>query len=100
MGDSNVMTKFCPYCGKQLNTRSKICPQCGKAKPERRSASGEVAVDQLPTARAAAASAAEAERLQRNFERASVAGARPARVDSQPRTVSIGKPNGSAKAVP
>jgi uncharacterized RDD family membrane protein YckC len=32
---SIVMTKFCPYCGKQLNARSKFCPQCGKAAPAR-----------------------------------------------------------------
>jgi uncharacterized RDD family membrane protein YckC len=30
-----AMTKYCPYCGKELNDRSKFCPQCGKAKPER-----------------------------------------------------------------
>ena len=29
------MTKYCPYCGKELNDRSKFCPQCGKAKPAR-----------------------------------------------------------------
>ncbi len=29
------MTKFCPYCGKQLGERSKFCSQCGKASPGR-----------------------------------------------------------------
>src|SRR6185503_18638591 len=29
------MTKFCPYCGKQLSERSKFCSQCGKASPGR-----------------------------------------------------------------
>lgn len=38
------MVKFCPYCGKQLNTRSKFCPQCGKAAPQREQAA--VAVDE------------------------------------------------------
>lgn len=29
------MSKFCPYCGKQLSDRSKFCSQCGKASPGR-----------------------------------------------------------------
>src|ERR1044071_2258592 len=29
------MTKFCPYCGKQMSERSKFCSQCGKASPGR-----------------------------------------------------------------
>ena len=38
------MTKFCPYCGKQLSTRSKFCPQCGKAAPQREQSA--VAIDE------------------------------------------------------
>lgn len=41
------MTKFCPYCGKQLNERSKFCSQCGKASPGRGRQAG-VAVDETP----------------------------------------------------
>jgi len=39
------MTKFCPYCGKQLGERSKFCSQCGKASPGRGRQSA-VAVDE------------------------------------------------------
>jgi uncharacterized RDD family membrane protein YckC len=39
------MTKFCPYCGKQLNERSKFCSQCGKASPGRERQAA-VAVDE------------------------------------------------------
>src|ERR1044071_8006816 len=41
------MTKFCPYCGKQLSERSKFCSQCGKASPGRGRASA-IAVDEAP----------------------------------------------------
>jgi uncharacterized RDD family membrane protein YckC len=51
-----VMTKFCPYCGKQLSARSKFCPQCGKASPARQSPVG---VDETP-ARAVSSTGDEA----------------------------------------
>jgi uncharacterized RDD family membrane protein YckC len=41
------MTRFCPYCGKQLSERSKFCSQCGKAPPARRRQS-QVALDDDP----------------------------------------------------
>jgi uncharacterized RDD family membrane protein YckC len=41
------MTKFCPYCGRQLSERSKFCPQCGKASPARERQS-QVAVGETP----------------------------------------------------
>jgi uncharacterized RDD family membrane protein YckC len=41
------MTRFCPYCGKQLSERSKFCSQCGKAPPVRQRRS-QVAVDEAP----------------------------------------------------
>ncbi|HSB12273.1 MAG TPA: RDD family protein [Blastocatellia bacterium] len=86
------MTKFCPYCGKQLNARSKYCPQCGRARPERQQAGVEVAGDQAP------GPAAEAARLQRNFERASVSDRQASpRIEGRPRTVATApRPNGSA----
>ncbi|MGH8597525.1 MAG: RDD family protein, partial [Gammaproteobacteria bacterium] len=94
------MTKFCPYCGKQLNLRSKFCPQCGRARPERQQVGLDVAGDQSP-ARASSSSqaAGEAARLQRNFERASVADRpAPARIEARPRTLSTGsRPNGVAR---
>jgi len=84
------MTKFCPYCGKELNARSKFCPQCGKAKPERRGTGVDVAVDRSPARAAGSSSAVESARLQRNFERASVAGREAAsRTEGRPRTVSL-----------
>lgn len=63
-----VMTKFCPYCGKQLNARSKFCPKCGRAKPDR----DQVGLDVADPSRARSSAAAESARLQRNFEQASV----------------------------
>jgi uncharacterized RDD family membrane protein YckC len=27
-----IMSKFCPYCGKQYSERSRFCPQCGKGR--------------------------------------------------------------------
>lgn len=87
------MTKFCPYCGKELNARSKFCPQCGKAKPERRAAGVDVAVDRSPAGAAGSSSAIESARLQRNFERASVAGreaaSRASGAEGRPRTVAL-----------
>jgi uncharacterized RDD family membrane protein YckC len=92
------MTKFCPYCGKQLNARSKFCPQCGRAKPDRQQVGLDVAVDQ---SRARSTSTAtEPARLQRNFERASTdeALATP-RVDGRPRVVPVAmRTNGAARA--
>ena len=43
------MTRFCPYCGKQLSERSKFCSQCGKASPARQRQS-QVAVGETPAA--------------------------------------------------
>jgi uncharacterized RDD family membrane protein YckC len=70
------MTKFCPYCGKQLSERSKFCSQCGKASPGRGQQAA-IAVDEAarpprPIARAAAAE---------------VTGARPAAKDRNGSTV-------------
>jgi uncharacterized RDD family membrane protein YckC len=62
------MTKFCPYCGKQLNARSKFCPKCGRATPAR----DQVGLEVGDPTRARSSAAAEAARLQRNFERASL----------------------------
>ncbi len=99
------MTKFCPYCGKELNSRSKFCPQCGKAKPERRATGADVAVDRSPARAGGSSSSIESARLQRNFERASVAGREtPSRIEGRPRTVSMASPkssprNGAARAV-
>ncbi len=84
------MTKYCPYCGKELNARSKFCPQCGKAKPERRATGVDVAVDRSPARAGGSASSIESARLQRNFERASVAGREAASgAEGRPRTVSL-----------
>ena len=100
------MTKFCPYCGKELNTRSKFCPQCGKAKPERHATGVDVGADRSSARTAGSSSAIESARLQRNFERASVAGRDASRADARPRTVSLGSAppkssqrNGAGRAV-
>ncbi|HXI90366.1 MAG TPA: RDD family protein [Blastocatellia bacterium] len=88
------MTKFCPFCGKQLNPRSKFCPRCGKARPERQPVGVDVADDQ-----SAARAASESARLQRNFERAS-AGDRQSvpLVEGRPHTVSTtSRPNGAVR---
>lgn len=92
------MTKFCPYCGKQLNARSKFCPQCGRAKPDRQQVGLDVAADQ--SRGRSASTAAEPARLQRNFERASVGDRHTAaRVDGRLRTapVTVGR-NGVSRA--
>lgn len=98
------MTKFCPYCGKELNARSRFCPQCGKAKPERRATGVDVAVDRSPAGTAGSSSSAESARLQRNFERASVAGREASRTEGRPRTVALSSSrpaprNGAGRAV-
>jgi uncharacterized RDD family membrane protein YckC len=104
------MTKFCPYCGKELNARSKFCPQCGKAKPERHATGVDVGADGSPARTGGSASAIESARLQRNFERASVAGretgSRASGTEGRPRTVSLGSAppkssprNGAGRAV-
>lgn len=101
------MTKFCPYCGKQLNPRSKYCPQCGNAKParQRQTADGvDVAVEE-PVARQARpiadisghASATDRASFQRSGERTSTVN-RP-RPDSRPRTATMpSRPNGVSRA--
>jgi uncharacterized RDD family membrane protein YckC len=93
------MTKFCPYCGKQLNARSKFCPQCGKAKPERQEVRVDVGVDQSAARAGGGSAAAESARLQRNFERASVGERQGAPlVEGRTRTVSTtARPNGAAR---
>lgn len=92
------MTKFCPYCGRELNSRSKFCPQCGKAKPERRAAAVDVAADRSPARAAGSSGSIESARLQRNFERASVAGRESAsRTEGRPRTVSLSSSPSSPK---
>jgi uncharacterized RDD family membrane protein YckC len=92
------MTKFCPYCGKQLSDRSKFCPQCGKARPERQTSGLDVAIDESPP-RSGRLHSSDAARLQRNFERASVIEARPAQSnEARPRTMPIGsRPNGASR---
>ena len=91
------MSKFCPYCGKQLNARSKFCPQCGRAKPERPRVGIEVAGDQSGSRSRATSAASESSRLQRNFERASIGERHAAtRVDGRPHTVPVTvRPNGA-----
>ena len=91
------MTKFCPYCGKQLNSRSKFCPQCGRAKPERQ----QVGLDVADQSRARSApTATEAARVQRNFERASVGERHETpRAAARPRAVPVAmRTNGAALA--
>jgi len=93
------MTKFCPYCGKQLNLRSKFCPQCGRARPERQEVGLDVGGDQSPARASSSSTAGESARLQRNFERASVGERQtPPRVEGRPRPVSTAsRPNGAAR---
>jgi uncharacterized RDD family membrane protein YckC len=103
------MTKFCPYCGKQLNPRSKFCPQCGKSRPERQisASSGIDVAIESPRARparpvvdfASPSSAPDRANLKRNIERtATVERSGAARVDARPRTVSTSaRPNGAAR---
>ena len=92
------MTKYCPYCGKELNARSKFCPQCGKAKPQRRGAAVDV-VEQTPARAAGSSSSVESARLQRNFERASIARQEPAhRFEGRARTVALGSKQNGARA--
>jgi uncharacterized RDD family membrane protein YckC len=102
---NSFMTKFCPYCGKQLGTRSKFCPQCGKAKPERQPQSpvGVDVADEQPRPRAVGKStASESARLQRNVESAAVADRKAVpRVEGRPRTLTTSaRPNGAVRTVP
>src|SRR5215813_4589321 len=91
------MTKFCPYCGKQLNARSKFCPKCGKERLDRQTLGVGLADDQS-SARSAALT--DSARLQRNFERASLGEQQPyTHVDERPRTVTTSRPNGASRAV-
>ena len=93
------MTKFCPYCGKELNSRSKFCPKCGKAKPQREAS--DVALDGSSSRGTGSAASIEAARLQRNFERASVARQESAhRFEGRARTVSLGSPRNGASRAP
>jgi len=87
------MTKFCPYCGKQLNLRSKFCPQCGKARPAREQMGVEVAEDQ------SSRNQNDSARLQRNFERASIGDRQlPPRADGSSYAATVAsRPNGSTR---
>ena len=90
------MTKFCPYCGKQLNARSKFCPKCGKERLDRQTLGVGLADDQSSSRNAALTDSA---RLQRNFERASLGEHEPyTRVEGRPRTVTTSRPNGAQRA--
>lgn len=98
------MTKFCPYCGKQLNARSKFCPQCGKSRPERPRGSSGVEATSGPShsrpARpvvdfATPTSATESARLKRSTADRIAA----ARVDLRPRTVTTAARTGGATRV-
>jgi len=103
------MTKFCPYCGKQLNPRSKFCPQCGKSRPERHDSAGSGADRAIESSRtrpagpaldvASPSSAPDAARLNRTIERTTtVERSGAARVDTRPRTLSTGpRSNGAAR---
>ena len=80
---------------------TKKCPKCGKAKPERQAA--DVAVDGSSSRGTGSAASPghpgrmDAARLQRNFERASVARQEPAhRFEGRARTVSLGSPRNGA----
>jgi uncharacterized RDD family membrane protein YckC len=94
------MTKFCPYCGKQLNLRSKFCPQCGRARPERGQVGLEVGGDPSTARASSTSTAAESARLQRNFERASIDRQAAPRVDGRPRTVSTASPRNGVARIP
>jgi uncharacterized RDD family membrane protein YckC len=103
------MTKFCPYCGKQLNPRSKFCPQCGKSRPERQDLASSNADRAIESSRARSAgpaldvarpsSTSDAARVNRTIERTStVERSGAARVDARPRTVSTApRSNGAAR---
>ena len=108
------MTKFCPYCGKQLNERSKFCPSCGKAKPERRAQSpvaadaaiADAAIDR-PPARvsrpqadlAGGSAVADPPIPGRSFDRTSVSERpAPARAETRPRTVIV-RTNGAPRSL-
>jgi uncharacterized RDD family membrane protein YckC len=92
------MTKFCPYCGKQLNARSKFCPKCGKERPERQNLAVGVANDQSTVRAAGSSTISDSARLQHNFERASIAERQPySNVEGRPRTITTSRPNGAAR---
>ena len=103
------MTKFCPYCGKQLSERSKFCPSCGKAKPERRPESpiaADAAIDRSPArvvqADLAGGSAVTDPAISgSNFDRTSMAEhPAPARAEGRPRTVTMpARPNGAPRSL-
>ncbi|HSO76740.1 MAG TPA: RDD family protein [Blastocatellia bacterium] len=95
------MTKYCPYCGKELSDRSKFCPQCGKAKPERnRPAAVAVREPNAGGSGSLQSSLAQTASL-RGMERTADAEHVSPRVDgrARPRT-SVSRPaNGSAAAI-
>ncbi|HXG91482.1 MAG TPA: RDD family protein [Blastocatellia bacterium] len=53
------MSRFCPYCGKQLSERSKFCPHCGKVSPQRERASSVALADAPEAVKSRRASASE-----------------------------------------
>ncbi|MEK6411116.1 MAG: RDD family protein [Acidobacteriota bacterium] len=98
------MTKFCPYCGNQLNARSKFCPQCGRAKPERQRQAAvgvDVAVEQSRARTTSSSAAADSAGLQRNLERPPLVNrASTPRIEALPRRMVVtSRSNGAARAV-
>ncbi|MEK6303672.1 MAG: RDD family protein [Acidobacteriota bacterium] len=94
------MTKYCPYCGKELNDRSKFCPQCGKAKPARNRPAA-VAVGEPHSQDPGTQSAVPGTAPFRSMERASGAERVSPGVDpiARPRTTVSRPANGSAAAI-
>ncbi|HKA20473.1 MAG TPA: RDD family protein [Blastocatellia bacterium] len=93
------MTKFCPYCGKRLNTRSKFCPKCGKQRLDRQSLAVGLADDQSSARTTGNSGLTDSARLQRNFERASLGEHQDYTREGRARTVTTTpRPNGSPRA--
>ena len=96
------MTKYCPYCGRELNDRSKFCPQCGKAKPERQRPAS-VAVSEPDTEGSGTPQSPGLPRTAslRSMERAAGAERLSPAVGGRPRTrTTVSRPtNGSAGAI-
>ena len=95
------MTKYCPYCGKELNDRSKFCPQCGKAKPERMRPAGVAVGEPHSQDQGAPQSTLPKTASLRSMERASSAERVSPTADPimRPRTTVSRPANGSAAAI-
>jgi uncharacterized RDD family membrane protein YckC len=95
------MTKYCPYCGKELNDRSKFCPQCGKAKPERKRPAGVAVAEPHSQDQGASQSTLPKTASLRSMERASNAERVSPAADPimRPRTTVSRPTNGSAAAI-